>query len=785
MSDILQKYEGLGGAAALGTRSIELPTEDGRGSYIATEGGDIYWSPDSGSHIVMNAILAEWRRFGGIGGRLGYPITDELSVPWGSGRMSFFQGGAIYWAPGLGCHAVWLDAPQLGNPAFVAPGTVLPITLKTGSSMAFAAFARRTGPGLAMLWDGRLYLRRVGQKEDDFDPATWPIRLTPRVEVEQPGEELLITFDPPPRLGERALYDLCFISPEGETYAIAPHSAYARSTWSSFGFAHITDLHVSRRIDGFAGQLRQLGFDEGAVQLSNCNDKLRTFVRAANRLHAMDRLDAVLATGDLVDYFREDDDPGTLSSAAGNFGLLEDILRGRSPFSDGSPAEELRIPILTTLGNHDYRVGAYPLIGDVARGGIALSLLDQQAGFNLTLQEAVAMVGGSWSPEGIPLVPDIHSAVEKNAVAISESLRSDRSFYARRFSRQRSFVSRIGPHRIAMLDTGPDAGVTTDAVDAFIGAVIGGGSEDTRQFLSGTPNCEGLEAAEIALVRMALAEAGPGGLVLVGMHAPPLNLKNDEYNYFFRETEHDTANPLETAAFLVRHGAIRRPEWFEWNRDPGGAADWPRMGTKHFKAGRTGQLLDHGVARGLTNEFLHLCAGAEGRKVDLVLFGHVHRHVEFRVSRDQQGTLHYFTDHYTMNPAEYYASRAIENGDVRQSRSVRVFVDGPVDPALGTHRIDATGSFEAEWRRAVPRNPDTLNESPEANLWWDRHRPLLLQSAPLGPVDSNQRPDRDVKPMNGVVAPNQQADRPNPTFQGWRLLSVVDGTISNITVVPA
>ncbi len=253
------------------------------------------------------------------------------------------------------------------------------------------------------------------------------------------------------------------------------------------------------------------------------------------------------------------------------------------------------------------------------------------------------MVGGTWSPEGVPLLPDIHSTVGKRALDISEALRAERGFYARRFSRQRSFLSRIGPHRIAMLDTGPDVGVTTDVGSAIWSWILDNGPEDKAQFLDGTPNCRGLEAGEIGLVRTALSEATPGGLVLVGMHAPPLNPESSEYNYFFRETEHDAADPLETAGFLVRHGGVPRPEWWAWNRDPGGAADWPRRGTTHFKTGTTNSLLDSGVARGQTHNFLQLCAGADGRKVDLVLFGHVHRHVEFRVSRDQQGNLRYFT----------------------------------------------------------------------------------------------------------------------------------------------
>jgi hypothetical protein len=46
-------------------------------------------------------------------------------------------------------------------------------------------------------------------------------------------------------LADRGLYDICF-TPEGDTCVIAPHALYVRSTWDSFGLAHITDLHQGR-----------------------------------------------------------------------------------------------------------------------------------------------------------------------------------------------------------------------------------------------------------------------------------------------------------------------------------------------------------------------------------------------------------------------------------------------------------------------------------------------------------------------------------------------------------
>lgn len=45
-----------------------------------------------------------------------------------------------------------------------------------------------------------------------------------------------------------------------------------------------------------------------------------------------------------------------------------------------------------------------------------------------------------------------------------------------------------------------------------------------------------MEASELDLVTGAMAES-PGGLLVVGIHAPLFNLWNDEYLYFLRETQ--------------------------------------------------------------------------------------------------------------------------------------------------------------------------------------------------------------------------------------------------------
>ncbi len=86
--------------------SAEVPTEDGVGRRQFFQGGAIYWSPGTGASYVSGAIQARWLAAGGATGSLGYPVTHELRLPDGVGRVSYFQRGAIFWSPSTGAHAI-------------------------------------------------------------------------------------------------------------------------------------------------------------------------------------------------------------------------------------------------------------------------------------------------------------------------------------------------------------------------------------------------------------------------------------------------------------------------------------------------------------------------------------------------------------------------------------------------------------------------------------------------------------------------------------------------------
>jgi uncharacterized protein with LGFP repeats len=105
---IRDKWLALGGPSSfLGQPSTdELGTPDGVGRFNHFQGGSIYWTPTIGAHEVHGAIRGKWADMGWERSFLGYPLTDESPTPDGIGRFNHFQGGSIYWTPGIGAHEV-------------------------------------------------------------------------------------------------------------------------------------------------------------------------------------------------------------------------------------------------------------------------------------------------------------------------------------------------------------------------------------------------------------------------------------------------------------------------------------------------------------------------------------------------------------------------------------------------------------------------------------------------------------------------------------------------------
>lgn len=94
------KYEALGGKdGVLGPP--KGPEQDGPddGKWQEFEGGAIFWTPNSGAHIIRAEVLRSWKDHGGAWGQLGYPTADESDAANGA-KEAHFIGGTITWLDG-------------------------------------------------------------------------------------------------------------------------------------------------------------------------------------------------------------------------------------------------------------------------------------------------------------------------------------------------------------------------------------------------------------------------------------------------------------------------------------------------------------------------------------------------------------------------------------------------------------------------------------------------------------------------------------------------------------
>ena len=104
----LQKWAELGRERSpLGYPVTDQLDAGSAGTYSAFENGYIVWRADTDAHYVVNGIRARYDALGGSRGRLGFPRTDETPTPDGIGYYNYFTGGAVYWSPSTGPFGVF------------------------------------------------------------------------------------------------------------------------------------------------------------------------------------------------------------------------------------------------------------------------------------------------------------------------------------------------------------------------------------------------------------------------------------------------------------------------------------------------------------------------------------------------------------------------------------------------------------------------------------------------------------------------------------------------------
>jgi len=544
----------------------------------------------------------------------------------------------------------------------------------------------------------------------------------------------------------------------------------------------------------------------------NWNDRFRGFIKYANFMHSIGVLDVIMATGDLFDYIYEKGE----ETGEGNAGFLRELLLGQAPGPD-FPNERLQVPIFMVPGNHDYREEPYELlfnlilseelvavislflfgtpfnIGSLFAEIIAeeqtLLLMENFYGYHMLRDDARALTLGTNS--GGILKLDTNDAI--GAVKIVKN-----PPFSALFAEPYSYVIPLGDHRIVMINSSFDAGAAQSELEGLRVKILNMG-EDKEMFLQGSPNSKGVSGNDLNLATEALAATPPNGLFILGIHAPFFNMCGNTYPYFFRETQ-PKSQPDECFPFLspdicfplffktktkdkdevlkvgnevrakisdemrnkIEHEVrVKHPDWFLGERD---------FRTPSFvKRGDNDDLLDFGVSRDRANDLLRALAGIDstgidsGRKADVVLSGHNHRHNEFRIEFDRVSEeLVYFMDFYTANPASYYPNRFLYGWELKEDDqspspvTAVTYVDVAAD-ARPDAKPTPVSNMKHKYHLRVPPYPNPLSSAPDAHAWWLSHRPLILQTGSLGIMEDSQ-----------------------VSFSGFRVLSIKNDVIEKI-----
>ena len=707
---------------------------------------------------------------------LGEPITGALSFD--GGRVRLHEHGAVITVGSTDTHSHF-RFPPIGRPATTSgtPARLQPFRRDAVSfvkprdpELAGQLLRQALQDRIALLptgTDAPAVTLAVGEPEIVRDEE--PLGVGGQVRPAEYG--LPLSCPPPP---ERQLHDVALRDDDGTWHRVAPHAAYHRADWSSFGLAHVTDTHVAQRIDRFREALERAKRPAAARSVYNFNDRFRGFVRYANQLHREGRLDVIIVTGDLVDYAFEDlEDELT----GGNPAFLRRLILGQAPGPDFPDPEELLVPIFLTPGNHDYRREPYELVfdlnltlvnaGPLGRVSRDVERVKNFSVYNIRQEDAEALQdvlnGGDGDDAGTP-----NLGVDRAARMVE--LVPDMEAHERHLGPLGTFVVELGKHRLVMIDSGSDVGVVSDATDA-LRVVLDMTNEDEETFIGGSPNCEGISREEFAVIHDALASAPGDGLVFLGLHAPLINPIGTQYPYFMRETLRPSNAEQATALLSYWAGLggfgwqdarqkLREafPSYFAGDRD--------HREPSFIVRGSTLDFLDFGVSRGDVDGLLAMLLDVSTTRAGtLVLAGHTHRHDEFVVRRGPTGEPTISMDFYTFNPRVHYAQKwnpewtLTRTGEQTLPRVTRVELlpGAPMDPRPWPY----PGGSGIDDHVQVPEYADPLDRAADARAWWERHPLLVLQTGALGPLDNSYA-----------------------TFTGFRLLNIRDDVVQRIDFLP-
>ncbi|MBN1802417.1 MAG: metallophosphoesterase [Candidatus Lokiarchaeota archaeon] len=297
----------------------------------------------------------------------------------------------------------------------------------------------------------------------------------------------------------------------------------SKNDWKNMCFVHATDLHLAERNDKIYGIIKKwtqtvntqkfqksltkyskklknktvnaekkndIDLKSLIKRLINPNNQFRRFIKQMNKKVRQNQLDFVVLTGDIIDYtllsritkkiFKTAD----FSYENTNWQVFRDIITNY-PFKEKpkylavARGEELLCPIITVLGNHDFRVSSY----DLNWGGMYKKM-------GLNAFEAISL-NDMFLSSPIDAITKSYNALRGYWTEINASL---------------DFSMKLGNNIFIFLNSGPDA------------------YKNVRDFMAGHPSVTGLTSKQIKFLENIINKYYTReDNIFLFLHGPPIN----------------------------------------------------------------------------------------------------------------------------------------------------------------------------------------------------------------------------------------------------------------------
>jgi uncharacterized protein with LGFP repeats len=165
-SQITSKYRAMGeqGSFLKASTGPQRAVGDGRGQYVAYQGGRILWSSKTGARALSSFVDSVYTANGGPRGSLRYPTSDRVNGRPDGGWIQLFEGGAITDSASTSTQLVW--------------GVRWPVWQREGREAGHLGYPIAATQSLPGGWIQRFQQGAIVDSTATTSQAVWGVRWT-------------------------------------------------------------------------------------------------------------------------------------------------------------------------------------------------------------------------------------------------------------------------------------------------------------------------------------------------------------------------------------------------------------------------------------------------------------------------------------------------------------------------------------------------------------------------------------------------------------------------------